>query len=74
MIIYSIISNDIIFGNNKEIPEILEIEYEGEKVEVYEKGKSEYVINRIISTSPKTFMNSKLQPGTVISSNIKLKQ
>jgi hypothetical protein len=74
MIIYSIISNDIIFGNNKEIPEILEIEYEGEKVEVYEKGKNEYVINRIISTSPKTFMNSKLQPGTVISSNIKLKQ
>ncbi|HHV94917.1 MAG TPA: hypothetical protein GXX37_00350 [Clostridiaceae bacterium] len=71
MIIYSIIPNEIIFASNKDCPEMLEVEYEGEKVEVYERGRNEYVINRIISSSPKAFLNKNLQPGTVIKTNIK---
>lgn len=76
MIIYSIIPSDIIFANNSnnELPELLEAEYDGEKVEVYAKGRNEYVINRIISTSPKAFLNTKMQPGMVIKSNIKIKE
>ena len=71
MIIHSIVPYEIFFANNKECPEMLEVEYEGEKVEVYERSRNEYIINRIISSSPKAFLNKNLQPGTVIKTNIK---
>jgi len=73
MILYSIIPFDVVFANNKgQETELLEAEYLGEKVQVYSTGKNEYVINRIISTSPKAFLNSKLQPGTIVNSNLNL--
>lgn len=70
MILYSIIPVDIVFGgdyDNKEISSI-EIEYEGEKVEVTPLANNTYKINRVISTAPKAYLNPKLMPGTLIES------
>lgn len=73
MIMYSIIPNEIIFKDIKENEEsgYIEIDYLGEKVQVIESTNNKYVINRIISTSLKAFINPNLQPGTIIEGNIK---
>lgn len=65
---YSIIPNEVIFGGVAGIGDnnYLELEYLGERVQVTPLSNSEYVINRIISTSPAVYLNPKLQPGTVI--------
>ncbi|HOJ09035.1 MAG TPA: YlzJ-like family protein [Clostridiales bacterium] len=71
MILYSIIPLDVVFGNNNEkFGELFEIEYMGEKVQVYSSTEDEYVINRVISTSPKAFLRAELQPGSFINANI----
>lgn len=68
MIMYSIIPNELIFSG---IPgqidnNYLEIEYLGERVQVMSMSNSQYVIQRVISTSPKAYLNPRLQPGSVI--------
>lgn len=71
MMLYSIIPYEVVFGNTQIEPSKFdEIEYMGEKVQVYSNEKKEYVINRIISTSPKAFLNNNLQPGSIVNSGI----
>ncbi|MCX7746675.1 MAG: YlzJ-like family protein [Clostridia bacterium] len=48
----------------------LEMDYMGEKVEVMPLSNNEYVIQRVISTSLKAYMNPQLMPGTVIKGKI----
>jgi len=61
---------NVIFGYSADkYSELFEVEYLGEKVEVYSLQDNEYVINRIVSTSPKTFLKPELQPGTIIKAN-----
>lgn len=68
MIIYSIIPSEIIFsvngGNSKE--NFIEVDYKGERVFVSKHKDNEYVIERIISTSPMAFLDPETQPGTKI--------
>ncbi len=68
MIMHSIIPNEIIFQqpDGPSGYDYREIEYMGEKVQVTPLSNNRYVIQRIISTSPKAFLNPALQPGTVI--------
>lgn len=67
MIIYSIVPTEIIFNNNAEkIPASMEVMYKGEKVQVTKTPNNEYAITRILSTSPKSYLNPELQPGTII--------
>lgn len=69
MILYSIIPVDVVFGSkNNFLKEynFIEVEYEGEKIEVTPLQGSTYRVNRLISTSPKTYLNPKLMPGSVI--------
>lgn len=69
MILHSIIPDEIIYGNQDEPfmeKKQTEITYLGEKVEVFSFDDKSYVITRIISTSPKAYLNPKLQPGSVI--------
>lgn len=68
MIMHSIIPNEIIFQQPDGASgyDYREIEYMGEKVQVTPLSNNRYVIQRIISTSPKAFLNPALQPGTVI--------
>jgi hypothetical protein len=72
MILYSIIPAEVVFGDYERSNEnkYIEIDYLGEKVQVTPLENSRYVINRIISTSPRAYINPKLQPGTVISSSV----
>jgi hypothetical protein len=72
MILYSIVPIDVIFGHDYDKSEysFIEIEYEGEKVEVTPLSSSTYKINRIISTSPKAYLNPKLMPGNIVESTI----
>jgi hypothetical protein len=68
VILYSIIPNEIVFANSDESYEnkYMEIDYAGEKVQVLALTNSQYVINRIISTSPRAYLDPRLQPGTII--------
>lgn len=68
MIIHSIIPMEVIFGENKEASagEMKEVEYMGEKVMVTPLPDKGYVINRLISTSLKAYLNPDLQPGKIV--------
>lgn len=68
MMLYSIVPADIIFGKNEgfELEESLEINYLGERVEVSPLTNNQYMIKRLISTSPRAFLNPKFQPGSII--------
>lgn len=68
MIFHSIIPMEIVFGNKLESQEmnLLEMEYLGEKVQVSPLTNNQLVITRLISTSPKAYLNPDLQPGSVI--------
>lgn len=68
MILYSIVPVEVVFsacGGQEEMRPV-EMEYLGEKVQVMPAGNNNFIICRIISTSPKAFLNPQLQPGTVI--------
>ncbi len=68
MILYSIVPREIVFQNSGEenVGKYIEMDYMGEKVQVTPVGNNRYLINRIISTSPKAYLNPKLQPGQYI--------
>ena len=70
MILYSIIPIDIVFSKNGpyEGKDMVEMEYMGQKIQASPLTDNQYVIVRLISTSPKAFLNPALQPGTVIRS------
>lgn len=69
MILYTVMPDELIFGNRPEDNKngnLKEVDYMGEKVQVMQTGGNRYVINRLISTSPKAYLNPKLQPGAVV--------
>lgn len=70
MILYSIMPVEVVFGeqynNDNDNYKFVEIEYEGEKVVVSPLSNNTYRINRVISTSPKVYLNPKLMPGGII--------
>lgn len=68
MIIHSIIPLEVIFNESDKCTaaKYMEMEYLGEKVQVASLQNNEYRIERILSTSPKAYLNPKLQPGTII--------
>lgn len=69
MMLYSIVPLEIIFGEyNKDLEstDSIELSYLGEKVEVSPLTNDQYVIRRLISTSPKAFLNPMLQPGSIL--------
>ncbi|HPD01657.1 MAG TPA: YlzJ-like family protein, partial [Acetivibrio sp.] len=47
----------------------LELNYLGEKVVVVPLSNNRYRIERVISTSPKAYLNPKLMPGSIILGN-----
>lgn len=68
MILYSVIPPEIVFrteiGNEQN--KYFETVYLGERVQVAEMGMGRYAISRVFSTSPKAYLNPKLQPGQEI--------
>lgn len=68
MILYSIIPMNVVFGNpeGEGAVKYLEAEYLGEKVLVSKLPNDDYMIARLLSTKPGTFLNQKLEPGSVV--------
>lgn len=68
MILYSIVPVEVVFDstNNCDEYNFMEIEYEGEKVVVTQLSNRKYKVDRLISTSPKAYLNPKLMPGQII--------
>ncbi|HOM01414.1 MAG TPA: YlzJ-like family protein [Acetivibrio sp.] len=68
MILYSIVPTEIVFGNFGvcENQNYIEVDYSGERVVVMPLSNNRYMISRVISTSPKAFLNPKLMPGNII--------
>ncbi len=67
--LYTIIPEEFIFGNSGENNlkgGCMEMDYMGEKVQVLRTEGNEYIISRLISTSPQAYLNPRLQPGSVI--------
>lgn len=72
MILYSIVPAEIVFRDlvQDHDKQSLVVYYLGEKIEVTPSLDNTYLINRLISTSPKAYLNPKLQPGTIIKANL----
>ena len=74
MILYSIIPAEVVFKDFDKMSEDsmqkenqkIEMEYLGEKMQVTQLSNNQFVIDRLISTSPKAFLNPRLLPGTVL--------
>lgn len=67
MIFHSVIPLDFVMGNNDtEQAAFIEMNYMGQMVQVSPDGNNRYVIRRLLSTSPKDYLNPAFQPGTVI--------
>lgn len=71
MIIYSVIPPEVIFGEPDDIgnTKSLKMNYLGESVEVLPTMQGGFVISRLLSTSPKAYLNPNLQPGMEIKLN-----
>ncbi len=68
MILYTVMPLEFIFGDpGYKVGDITEIDYMGVKVEVTKGIDNAMVINRVISSSPKDYLNPRLQPGETIS-------
>lgn len=68
MILYTVVPYEIIFNNNdnNDMKASMEIEYLNEKVVVTPVSNNCYRIERLISTSPKAYLNPGLMPGELI--------
>jgi hypothetical protein len=68
VILYSIIPVEVVFRSDNYLEEynFIEVEYEGERIEVIQLQDNTYKVNRLISTSPKMYLNPKLMPGSII--------
>lgn len=76
MILYTIMPMEIIFQNQEDNRgnTSVTMDYKGVKVEAVMTSNNQYIINRILSTSPKVFLNPELQPGTVIKGDFKVQR
>ncbi len=54
------------FANQDNGSTAVVISYLGEKVEVLRNAQNQYVISRVLSTSPKAYLNPRLMPGSVL--------
>ncbi|NMB34231.1 MAG: hypothetical protein GX992_08420 [Clostridium sp.] len=68
MILYSVIPAEVVFKdfNWEERKDSIEIDYLGEKVTAFPLGSNSFKIDRLISTSPKSYLDSRLAPGNII--------
>ncbi|HHW47074.1 MAG TPA: hypothetical protein GXX14_00445 [Clostridiaceae bacterium] len=78
MILHSIIPAEKVFedylwrdsNNSAKQNANIEVYYLGQRVEVSPLTNGEYVINRLISTSPKAFLDPRFKPGTIIKATL----
>lgn len=67
MIIHSVIPVEEIFKNEFiENHEVLYMSYMGYKIEARKIAQDTIIINRVLETSPKSYLHPELQPGMVI--------
>lgn len=68
MMLYSIVPLEIVFGNSDGGSQVkyMEAEYLGEKVLVSKLENDDYMIARLLSTNPRSYLNQKLEPGSVV--------
>ena len=68
MILYTPLPvEQVLEGFEKEAPELTEMLMGDVRVLVEQKGLTEGVVHRIISTEPMDYLRQELQPGTIIS-------
>lgn len=68
MILYSIIPAEIVFNGLDDAPgaEYIEASYKGEKVLVSRMRNSQFVITRLLSTKPSSYLDPAFQPGSIV--------
>ena len=68
MILYTIVPLEVIFMNEDKDNRntYIEIDYMGVKIQAIPLSGNQYMINRIISTSPRAYLDPKLKPGSIV--------
>jgi hypothetical protein len=69
MIFYSIIPADKVFEDSTRkdvVNRYIEMEYLGEKILAVPSADNGLVVGRLLSTSPKAYLDPRLQPGSAI--------
>lgn len=69
MLLHTIIDPEVIWNQgakDEDYTKKCEINYGGIKLEVIEADQNTYIVNRILSTNLKDFLNPELQPGSKI--------
>jgi predicted methyltransferase MtxX (methanogen marker protein 4) len=71
MILHTIIDPEWIWNQETEIQKKEEIEYQGIRLEVIQADERTVVIDRVISTNLKDYLNPSLQPGCKLEYTLK---
>jgi hypothetical protein len=67
MILHTIVDQNLVWARqNDKSEEIIELKWQGVPLEVIKKDEKTVVINRIISTDLKDYLDPNLQPGMEI--------
>lgn len=77
MILYSIVPAEVVFGigDATETAGYMEAEYMGEQVLVSRREDGDYVISRLLSTNPRSYLDQSFQPGSVVKADgLKIKK
>jgi hypothetical protein len=71
MILYSVVPVEMVFGGGDGQGDVkfLEAGYKGEKVIVAQTQDNRYIIARLLSTSPHTFLRPEFQPGSMVNAS-----
>jgi hypothetical protein len=66
MIIHTIVEPELLWKMENDISETMEINYKGVQIEVRKIDEEKLVVNRVISTNLSDYLDTELQPGSII--------
>lgn len=66
MILWTIWPPELVMAPQEEVPVYEEISLQGVRLQVMRRGPHEAVVVRLLTTDPAAYLNTALQPGTVI--------
>ncbi|HHU48760.1 MAG: YlzJ-like family protein [Caldicoprobacterales bacterium] len=66
MILHTIVDHELIWKEEADTIELMEVTYKGIQLEVKRIEERKVVVNRIISTDPNHYLDPELQPGSTI--------
>ena len=63
---HSIIPEEKLFEQNNSENSMIELEFKGHKIQAHREGQDALVLDRLIETDPKAYLDPSLQPGAKV--------